>query len=150
MNKTKTKKIFYSYVNEINKLIGHSNTTFGDELNGIGKFLFGKKFKGVWPSDKIPKLGKNQYVILNLDKSNEEGSHWIAMIKDSKENTYIYDSFGRPSKKIIPNVYKSGNKKIKDSHPDPEQKVKQNNCGQLSMSAILMYDYYGANIFKYI
>lgn len=150
MNKSKSKKIFFNYVKNINKLIGHSNTTFSDELNKIGKHLFKNKFKGVYPADQIPKLGKNKYCILNLDKSNEQGSHWIALANDRNGNTYIYDSFGRSSKKIIPSLYNSGNGKIKDTDKNPEQRLRDNNCGQLSLGFLKMFDKYGPNITKFI
>ena len=49
-------------------LIG-DKTTYLSELLRIGKKLFGVKFKGVFPSDKIPKLNDlSPYAILNLDK----------------------------------------------------------------------------------
>lgn len=150
LNKFKAKQIWIQYNNEINKLIGHHNTTFSNELNTVGKYLFGKKFKGVFSSDKIPKLKKNQYAILNLDSSDEEGSHWIAMCNDSKSNTYLYDSFGRSIKKIIPFAYKSGNGPIKGTHKNPEQNKISNNCGQLSISFILMFDKYGPQVAKFI
>ena len=77
-------------------------TTYLNQLEQSGKSLFGKKFKGCYPSDQIPKLTDIEpYSILNLDKSKQSGSHWIAVCKDG-DKTYIYDSFGRTNKKIIP------------------------------------------------
>ncbi len=37
---------------------------------------------------------KSRMRFLVLDKSNESGSHWVALTKVNNE-TYIYDSFGR-------------------------------------------------------
>lgn len=127
-------------------------STFLSELNGVGRKLLGVKFHGVYPSDKIPRLNDlSPYCILNLDKSNEPGSHWVALAKLEDENaSVIYDSFGRDHMKIIPNLQYSGNGRIIQPEDDIEQHVLQQSCGQRTLSFLLFLDRYGIKNAMYI
>ena len=68
------------------------------ELNKIGVKLFGKKYLGTRPQDAI--MYKNGFQIINTDTSNKRGEHWVALFITDK-NVYVYDSFGRPTKKLL-------------------------------------------------
>ena len=57
-----------------------------DDVNG---------FKGYYMHDKLPKLHKNQCIIINLDDSAGSGTHWTAAMRGD-DFTYYYDSFGLP------------------------------------------------------
>lgn len=56
-----------------------------------------KTFKGVYPKDKlklIPKF-KDGSIVINMDDSTGQGTHWVAInIDSSKPYTEYYDSFG--------------------------------------------------------
>ena len=76
----------------------------------INKILtaFDKKheiFKGVFPSDKLPKKIFKQFpvaLVVNLDTSKGKGSHWIAIYIDEKRKGYYFDSYGcKPEVKQI-------------------------------------------------
>lgn len=122
-----------------------NNTTYQNDLLKIGKKLLGDKFKGVYPSDKIPKLNKKTpYAILNLDNSNETGSHWVAIVKKGKEIIF-YDSFGREDTKIIPNLKNSGNGKILNTDKDAEQKINEYDCGARCLSFLVFHNEWGDN-----
>jgi hypothetical protein len=124
-------------------LIGNK-TTYSNELEKAGVKMMGMKFKGVYPSDKIPPLNDlKPYAILNLDKSTESGSHWIAAAyHDGK--IHIYDSFGRKASKIIPSIYRgNGGRPVINSDLDPEQDERETNCGARSLAWLLMFDRYG-------
>lgn len=145
-SKDKNKKaedIYNHYLTRsIYPLIG-DKTTYSSQLMGAGKKLLGVKFKGVYPSDKIPKLNDlSPYCILNLDKSNESGSHWVALAKipHPSKDSVIYDSFGRDYKKIIPNLEYSGNGKIKNTDRDAEQKKLETDCGSRCLSFLMVLD----------
>ena len=143
MKEKEVLKIYDIYLKKIYKLIGNK-TTYENQLNGAGKKLLGVKFKGVFPSDKIPKLNDlSPYCILNLDKSNEKGSHWVALVKTDKNEAIVYDSFGRNYKKIIPNLDISGNGRIINTDNDPEQHILETDCGSRCLSFIMVYDKYG-------
>lgn len=137
-----TKKIY--------PLIGDKSTYMND-LNKVGRKLLGIKFKGVFPSDKIPKLNDlSPYCILNLDKSDESGSHWIALGKINNNNSIVYDSFGRDNKQIIPNLRYSGNGIILDTDRDAEQKITEEDCGARSLAFLVVLNKYGLDVAKLI
>ena len=93
-------------------------------MTKFGKELFGKKYVGTFASDEIPKMKNGCYCIVNLDKSYENGSHWIAMVHLSGKD-YIYDSFGRTTTMILPDF----KEKTIDADYDPEQSIIETNCG---------------------
>lgn len=53
-------------------------------------------FIGVYPLDRIPKIIKNKpaLLIVNHDKSNSPGSHWVAIYLPVKGSPEYFDSFG--------------------------------------------------------
>jgi hypothetical protein len=129
---------------EMTKYLG-SDTTFSDDLQRVAINILSNKFKGVYPSDKIPKLNELQpYSILNLDNSKMPGSHWIAVAYSPNDKSVsVYDSFGRKSSKIIPSLYKAFGGRIIDSDYDKEQRNSEDNCGQRCISWLKIFDTYG-------
>jgi hypothetical protein len=137
---------------EIYPLTGNKSTYLTD-LDRVGRKLLNIKFKGVFPSDKIPKLNDlKPYCILNLDKSTEGGSHWIAVAKIPGENSSItYDSFSRPANKIIPALKHSGNGAIINSDlSDAEQTITETDCGARSMAWLVLLDRKGVGTARLI
>lgn len=130
---------------EIYPLLGNK-TTFLDDLNGASKKLLGVKFKGVFPSDRIPKLNDlTPYCILNLDKQGEPGSHWVSLANmPNSDDSMLYDSFGRSHIKIIPSLRYSGNGRIINDTDDAEQQVEQTDCGARSLAWLIFFDRFGA------
>ena len=127
----------------VKKRVG-GKTTYLGQLDRAGKDIFGSRFHGVYPSDKIPKLtDKKPYAILNLDRSDEPGSHWIALAKVGN-NSIVYDSFGRHHTKIIPSLLYSGNGKLISTDDDQEQHILATDCGARSISWLEFLDKYGA------
>ncbi len=149
MKEKKAEEIFDNITKIIEKEIGHENSTYSSELNRLGKELFDKKFIGVFSSDKIPQLKDNSYAIINLDRSDQGGSHWIALAKKDKD-PYIFDSFGRDTYKILPSIRHSGNGLIKMTDNDRNQKDHENNCGQKCIAWLCVFDEYGPSIAKLI
>lgn len=153
---SKEKQALEAYNKYLNKivypLIG-DKTTYLTQLLGAGKKLFGVKFRGVYPSDKIPRLNDlSPYCILNLDKSKEPGSHWIALAKlpHPSNESMVYDSFGRNYKKIIPLLSHSGNGRIKNTELDSEQQIQQTDCGARCIAWLLVFDKQGADVARKI
>ena len=121
----------------IEEHIGNT-TTDNYQLDKICKQLFNKKWLGCVPLDLID--NNTGYQIINLSKSYESGSHWIACINDGK-NKIFYDSFG-DLHKLNQNPY------IKVLQPtftedDTEQMIKESNCGQRCIAWLYLYDNYG-------
>jgi len=131
--------IYKTLLLKVEKKMGNE-TTFANDLYTVAKSLLGNKFQGIFTADKLPKLTKTQpYAIVNLDRSWQEGSHWIALAKSGKK-VIFYDSFGRPAKSILP-LLKGGN--IVNTEDDAEQKMHESNCGQRSTAFLLLFDKYG-------
>ena len=75
-----------------------------------------KNFKGCYSKDQIKLIGDNKGMIINLQDSNQPGSHWIAL-KRVKNTIFLFDSFGvgyipigiskvYKNYKIITNIYR--------------------------------------------
>lgn len=75
-------------------------------LNEIDLYKFCKNianFRGIFMLDKLPsKPRKIECGIVNLDKSYNSGTHWVAYYKKHNEIEY-FDSYGnlRPPKEIL-------------------------------------------------
>jgi hypothetical protein len=144
----KAEQLYNHYLKKIVYPLIGDKTTYLNQLLGAAKKLLGVKFKGVYPSDKIPKLHDlSPYCILNLDRSTESGSHWIALAKFPNSNdSMIYDSFGRDYKRIIPNLQLSGNGRIINTQLDSEQKIMETDCGARCIAWLLVFDKHGPDV----
>eukprot|EP00732_Lithocolla_globosa_P000595 Lithocolla_globosa_v1_NODE_204_length_5187_cov_37.604053.p4 type:complete len:123 gc:universal NODE_204_length_5187_cov_37.604053:1268-900(-) len=82
--------------------------------------------------DKLPNLPsdpKKLYgMIINLDKSDNPGTHWVAGFKRGKQ-AYYYDSFGvQPDDRTIKALRNPGDPPIK-YNTGMHQKIESNRCG---------------------
>jgi len=151
MKEAEAEQIFKHKTNEIKKMMKKKGVTFMGELNTTGKKLFGIKFRGVFSSDKIPVLNELvPYAIINLDRSDQAGSHWISIAKTKDGNLMCFDSFGRRNTQIIPALKKSGNGKIIDTDYDANQTVKQTDCGMRCLGWLYMFNHYGEEVAELI
>ena len=54
-------------------------------------------FIGVFAADQLPERKKKGLYIVNLDKIENDGSHWVAMnIGSGKKKSFYFDSYGMP------------------------------------------------------
>ena len=71
---------------------------YNDQIERVMDNYKQKGFKGVFAIDEIDKIpiSNKMGVILNLDKSNEPGSHWVALYIDTEDDQAVeyYDSYG--------------------------------------------------------
>ena len=119
-------KIFESHVG--------SESTYSDQLDAVGKYLWKSKWKGVLPSDaEMPRKG---YYIINVDKREDPGSHWMAVC-----DNMLYDSFGRYQSKLVPHV-----RTMDETEHNAEQGNLEENCGARSLAWIFVYDAMGREI----
>ena len=59
------------------------------------KLRFLKSFKGVFPCDRIPNIESfPASMILNTDKHNEKGEHWVAIHINKDKFGIYFDSYG--------------------------------------------------------
>lgn len=64
-------------------------------MNAFGQYL--PHFRGVFMRDSLPiKPKRNECGILNLQTSDEDGSHWVTYIKHGDDSIY-YNSYGNLS-----------------------------------------------------
>lgn len=125
--------------------MGHAHRTTNTELERAGRCLLHLKFRGVFPANQIPMLTcERPYCIVNLDTSDQDGSHWVAVAKHDGGEVHFYDSYGRDGGSILPWLRLSGNGDISNADDDVEQRPGESNCGQRSLSWLLLYEYYGA------
>lgn len=127
---------------KVESIIGDS-TTFQSQLDDLGHKLFGNRYKGSHSSDQIPHLKNKECGIINLDPHYLPGSHWVAVYKENGK-LCVYDSFGRQTKKILPDALE-GNGPVRDSKHDAEQKISESNCGARALAWLVYIDTYGAN-----
>ena len=110
-------------------------------INGLLKDY--KNFIGCYSKDQIPLIENNKSIIMNLNNSNEPGSHWIGL-KRVNNGIYVFDSFGIgflpvgickvfKNYKIITNIYRI-------------QDISSNLCGMFCVLFIL-YDIKSKNNF---
>ena len=142
----KIKKKFNKFKSTIIGQIGNK-ALYDDEINNICKKLFGSKWGGAYAIDQIPvkKYNDIHYFIVNTDKSNGKGEHWVAVVLH-KQNCYIYDSFGRHSTSILKPLVGMLSKKsihFTDSNYTAEQFGSTQICGQLCISVLLCFDQFG-------
>jgi hypothetical protein len=76
------------FIQKQNKL----TTTTNSDLYSIAIKLK-IKLNGIYMKDELEDNLKEGNYIINLENSNQSGSHWTCFIKD-KNNIYYYDSFG--------------------------------------------------------
>ena len=94
------------------------------------------KFIGVFPADKLPKKKTKPegYYIVNLDNSNQGGSHWVCIeCRNTGLNSY-FDSYGLPPpypsfRKFMKNKYRYNSRQLQ--HP------LSTTCGQWCLYYVL-------------
>jgi hypothetical protein len=167
MNEKTAEEIYRRVLDDIVYPLLGKKTTWAKDLNRIGLKLFGKNFTGAHASDTMPQLGINAdgsettnnninkfsrlYQIANLDDSTMPGSHWIALAFDvDTKNVWVYDSFGRKTSKIMPNLVKQYGKKLMQVDDDAEQKLSEDDCGARAMAWLYVFDRYGAEVARLI
>jgi hypothetical protein len=116
----------------------------------VCKKLFNTKFLGVFMQDSnIPT--KDGYIIINNDFIGGPGIHWLSGIKSGK-NLYIYDSFGRLGKNILPKLVARMKQKgytiyNADTSDQDQYGTKSVDCGHRVLSSLLIAQKYGINAF---
>ena len=129
---------------------GDYYTGNGLSTSEINKMMkpFGSVYLGALPLDfmshiNLKKLPKKFGFVMNLDKSNKPGSHWVSVYVDIKEDMSIeyYDSFARDPpaefmkqiKKLIDKLGVNVYLKLKINNVI-EQNSKTSNCGWFAMN----------------
>ena len=131
MKKKQVQNLFNFTLNLIQKDIGTHETDNIQLQKYIDKIGL-SNFLGIYAWDTIPKMKNNQSCIVNLDKSNQSGTHWISLYK-YKNKIYMYDSFNR---KI------SDFRKV-DIDSNMFQNSTETDCGQRSIAFLVLVEIIG-------
>lgn len=118
--------------------------TVGGELDAFGRHMLGKRFRGVFPSDRLPELANGECCIVNTDDSAGPGEHWMSVYRSAGKNI-LQDSFGRPASEILPSLPEADNADL-----DAEQHPKEVNCGARSVAWLLLADRFGVKLAKLV
>lgn len=125
--------IYNNILDSIISIMGNKGT-ITEQLNKYGSFFI-DNYKGTFARDHIPNLNNGESSIINLDTSDKNGSHWIALYKYNNQ-LYFYDSFGRPN--LLPELnYKEA------LDYDAEQNIYMSDCGQRCITWLLFFNLYG-------
>jgi hypothetical protein len=131
MRKKEVHHLYEFALCEIEKDLG-AGITSDAEINEYCTFL--PYFLGAYAWDEIPKLKNLDSCIVNLDTSDQNGSHWIAIYR-YKNKTYMFDSFDRKITKY---------KKV-DIDKIVTQKPRELNCGQRCIAFLVLVEILGIN-----
>jgi hypothetical protein len=131
MRKKEIQHLYEFALTEIEKDLG-TGITSDTDLNEYCTFL--PYFLGTFAFDEIPKLKNLESCIVNLDTSDQNGSHWVALYK-YKNKTYMFDSFDR----------QISNFKRVDIDKIVTQKPKELNCGQRCVAFLVLVEILGLN-----
>jgi hypothetical protein len=86
-----------------------TNFEINDMLENVANF------KGTFMSDTLPtKIETNSSYVVNLDKNINQGTHWVAIYNDPK-NDYVeyFDSYGMPPNTDTEEFLHSSDKSVK-------------------------------------
>jgi hypothetical protein len=69
---------------------------YSQQINNILTATLGDKYAGCYAADTLPEQLNDTAVVVNFDKNNFPGSHWICCFKTSleSEKLYYFDSYG--------------------------------------------------------
>jgi hypothetical protein len=95
-------------------------------------------------ANERPPLG-SKYFIMNVDRRGLGGTHWVAVARGPAGQRLLYDSFGRTSKRLMPDYYHArpqdgGARYVEDVDRDVEQRDTEANCGQRCLAFLLVAD----------
>jgi hypothetical protein len=125
------------------------NGLYDDQIKRAMKIY--PNFIGIVARDEVPKLkdkvGKHKQIgfILNMDKHNQPGSHWVAVYIDADRGSLEwYNSFGEPVptdikaelKAFVEAEFPSVMFKLKENKVK-QQSEKSTNCGFFAMKFLL-------------
>jgi len=137
----------------VTKLVGKlgnkalSGGTLADQCSRIG----GIAFTGIYMQNQMPPL-RNCSFIMNNDLTTGPGEHWCSCIINGKI-IYVYDSFGRKSKNILPiftQKIKTKGYKVKNTDLSDQDQYgyTSKDCGHRCISSLQIYKKHGLNGFR--
>lgn len=96
-------------------------------------------FAGVFPSDKIPAIKQfPSTMVLNTDKHDEKGTHWLAVYIQDNNTLEFFDSYGLPPEAYGKDITRFTKKYKRFSYNNVAlQSLTSNVCGQYCIYFII-------------
>ena len=134
---TKVENVFRLYKNELIQKLGRKALS-NDTIDKYSKLLFQSKYKGCNAQNEKFEL-KQGYYIINTDIASGPGLHWVSLIITPKI-AYIYDSFSRDPKKLLPHLLQhlTKYKIVSSDRKDKEQRGDSAICGHNCLAFLLV------------
>ena len=139
----------YTILKEFNQILINvediisDNTTTNITLDKLARKIL-PNFIGVYSADTYPHYVRDgQCFIINTDPSYRSGMHWLGVYK-YKSKFYIFDSFNRPIQSL--SKFFKNKTNIVSANRDRDESFCQKNCGQLSLSWIIMASKYNPKV----
>ena len=104
--------------------------------------------EGVYAHDEFARLRlrPKTYYVVNTGHSRGGGIHWVAVYRGAGKTVYVYDSFGRATGSILPDLKKALEARgysIVEADRDAEQRGASEVCGHLSLAWLEVVHRYG-------
>lgn len=99
-------------------------------------------FRGVFMRDTLPRQSRqHECGIVNLNTSQQPGSHWVCYFKDNSDRRIYFDSFGQITPIEIQKYLKSKQEFDKNvcviqRNTDIVQSINSNTCGHLCLTVL--------------
>ena len=134
---------FRKYKRAIIRLVGHENAMYGDQIDALGRELFGRRWGGVtnqgdWRPTR--RSGGTFYIVNTAHSTRSPGVHWVGLYVTPAGVPYAYDSFGRNPRRLLHKVGKTARRAghaLLGTDPDAEQPEGSEICGALSIAWLL-------------
>ena len=129
------------------KLLGRRALSDHD-IESAGRALYGKTWGGVWPHDEFTaaKLRPKRKYVINTGHSRGAGIHWVGLYSGAGKTLYLYDSFGRATGSILPDLKKrlqAAGYSVVEPDRDAEQRGLSQVCGVLALAWLETVNRYG-------
>ena len=126
--------------------IGHDHTTSAHELERVAQGLFGRRWQGVVPSNRIPAGKPDSFLIANLqtDAPGNPGSHWVCRYTNEDGLCAWHDPLGEHGQEQRAAFERHVNQWTDD---DAEQHPLETSCGQRCLAALCLARDHGLETF---
>lgn len=139
MTEAKAEDLFNKCKRQLIRKLGR-RALYNDEIDAICQRLFGKRWGGCHPSDKLP-LKPNIYYIANTGNQRSNGIHWVSCVT-TKTRVYVYDSFSRHPSNLLKTLSSKAERKglviVEANQDEAEQRGDSAICGHISIAWLIV------------